>query len=255
MNKNNRRLVIAGNWKMNKNPKNTKDLIDEIIPKVKDAKCLVVICVPFVDLEIAIDCARNSNIKIGAQNCHWEKSGAFTGEISADMLSSMGVNYVIIGHSERRIYFGETDDTVNKRIKAAINSGLNAIVCVGESLKDRKNGITNEVISIQIKNALNSILKEDISKIIIAYEPIWAIGTGKVATASEANEVCKFIRSVISNLYDDEISNSVIIQYGGSMNAKNCYEILKELDIDGGLIGGASLKSTDFCEIVNFSSK
>ena len=240
---------------MNKTPEETKILIDEMIPLVKNANCSVITCVPYVDLHMALEATKGTNIKVGAENCHWEKSGAFTGEISADMLTSMGVKYVIIGHSERRTYFGETDETVNKRLKAAINSGLNVILCVGEYLEQREQGITNEIVSMQTKIALKGISKKELSNIIIAYEPVWAIGTGKTATAEQANEVCKVIRDVISALYDTTCAENIIIQYGGSMNASNADELLSQPDIDGGLIGGASLKSNDFASIVESASR
>ena len=250
-----RNKIIAGNWKMNKTPEETKILIDEMIPLVKNANCSVITCVPYVDLHMALEATKGTNIKVGAENCHWEKSGAFTGEISADMLTSMGVKYVIIGHSERRTYFGETDETVNKRLKAAINSGLNVILCVGEYLEQREQGITNEIVSMQTKIALKGISKKELSNIIIAYEPVWAIGTGKTATAEQANEVCKVIRDVISALYDTTCAENIIIQYGGSMNASNADELLSQPDIDGGLIGGASLKANDFASIVESASR
>ncbi len=240
---------------MNKTPEETKILIDEMIPLVKNANCSVITCVPYVDLHMALEATKGTNIKVGAENCHWEKSGAFTGEISADMLTSMGVKYVIIGHSERRTYFGETDETVNKRLKAAINSGLNVILCVGEYLEQREQGITNEIVSMQTKIALKGISKKELSNIIIAYEPVWAIGTGKTATAEQANEVCKVIRDVISALYDTTCAENIIIQYGGSMNASNADELLSQPDIDGGLIGGASLKANDFASIVESASR
>lgn len=254
MNKENRKSIIAGNWKMNKNPDEAKILIQEIIPLVKDSSCEVILCVPYVDLHNAMDSTQNTNIKIGAENCHWEKSGAYTGEISADMLSAIGVKYVIIGHSERRSYFGETNLTVNKRLKAALNCGLNVILCVGETLEQREHNITAEVVSIQTKIALNGISKYNMENIIIAYEPVWAIGTGKTATAQQANEVCHIIRDVIEDLYDCEVANSTRILYGGSMNSKNAKELLSQYDIDGGLIGGASLKAIDFSEIVKVAN-
>ncbi|MDQ5983486.1 MAG: Triosephosphate isomerase [Eubacteriales bacterium SKADARSKE-1] len=250
MNKLLRTPVIAGNWKMNKNCEETKNLIEEITPLVKKANCKIVLCVPYTDLLPALSVAANTNIKIGAQNCHFEDHGAFTGEISAKMLSSMGVEYVVIGHSERRMYFSETDITVNKKIKAAIKEKLNVILCVGESLEQREQNITFEVISTQLKIAFKDIINEDLEKIIVAYEPIWAIGTGKTATSEQAEEVCYFIREIIKQLYDKKGADSMSILYGGSMNAKNAKELLLQNNIDGGLIGGASLKSADFSEIV-----
>lgn len=247
--------VIAGNWKMNKTPKETKVLISEMIPLVKDAKCDVLICVPYVDLQIALEMTNGTNIKVGAENCHWETSGAYTGEISAQMLASMGVQYVIIGHSERRTYFAETDVTVNRRVRAALDAGLNVIVCVGERLEEREQGITFDLMSMQTKIALQNVTKEEMKRVIIAYEPVWAIGTGKTATADQANEVCAHIRSVVESLYDKATADELIVQYGGSMNAKNADELLAKPDVDGGLIGGASLKPVDFSEIVKSASK
>lgn len=254
MNKNLRKAVIAGNWKMNKTPHETKELVAEIMPLVKDASCDVICCVPFVDICPALKVSEGSNIKIGAQNCHFEDKGAFTGEISADMLKDIGIEYVIIGHSERRTYFGETDETVNKRTKAAISKGLTAIVCVGEYLEQREQGITEDLIAMQVKIALGGISESELKNIIIAYEPIWAIGTGKTATAEQANEVCAMIRKTIECLYSKQAADTLSIQYGGSMNASNAEELLSMPDVDGGLIGGASLKPNDFAEIVKAAS-
>ena len=250
MNKNLRKAIIAGNWKMNKTPAQTTELINEMKPLVKDAGCEVVLCVPYVDIPAAIEAAQGSNIAIGAENVHFEKSGAFTGEISAEMLTELGVEYVIIGHSERRQYFGETDITVNKRTKAAIEAGLTAIVCVGEMLEDREQGITSELVAMQTKIALLGVSAEQMKKVVIAYEPVWAIGTGKTATAEQANEVCAVIRSTLASLYGDDVANATTIQYGGSMNAANADELVAQPDVDGGLIGGASLKAQDFSVIV-----
>jgi triosephosphate isomerase (TIM) len=255
MNKKLRKAVIAGNWKMNKTPAEAKELIAGIIPLVKDADCGVVVCVPYIDLAAAVEATRNTNIKVGAENCHWEKSGAFTGEISADMLTAIGVQYVIIGHSERRTYFGETDITVNKRVRAALDSGLNVILCVGEYLEQREQGITSELVSLQTKIALGGVSKDELKKIIIAYEPVWAIGTGKTATSAQANEVCATIRATVKDLYDASAADALTVQYGGSMNATNANELLDEPDVDGGLIGGASLKPADFAEIVKAASR
>lgn len=255
MNKKLRAAVIAGNWKMNKTRPEAKALVEELKPLVKDADCGVVVCVPFTNLETVLEAAKGSNIKVGAQNCHFEKSGAFTGEVSADMLVEMGVEYVVIGHSERRQYFGETDITVNKRTIAALEAGLNVILCVGEMLEDRELGITEELVAMQTKIALNGVDKADLAKVIIAYEPVWAIGTGKTATAEQANEVCSVIRSTVAKIYDQAAADATTIQYGGSMNAKNAEELLAQPDVDGGLIGGASLKAPDFSVIVNAASK
>ena len=250
MNKALRKVVIAGNWKMNKTPAEAKELIAAIAPLVKDAACDVVACTPFVDLASAQEAAAGTNIQIGAENCHWEKSGAYTGEISAEMLSSMGVNIVIIGHSERRQYFGETDVTVQKRVRAALDASLTVILCVGETLEQREQGITSELVSMQTKIALGGVSEEELKRIIIAYEPVWAIGTGKTATAQQANEVCHTIRECIASVYSQAAADGITIQYGGSMNAGNAAELLAQPDVDGGLIGGASLKPQDFATIV-----
>ncbi len=246
MNKELRKAVIAGNWKMNKTRPEAKTLIEELKPVAEKATCEVVICVPYTNLETAVELTKGTNIKVGAENVHFEKSGAFTGEISADMLTEIGVEYVIIGHSERRQYYGETDETVNKRTKAALAAGLKPIVCVGELLWERECNITEEVIARQIKLDLYDVSAEDVQKTIIAYEPVWAIGTGKTATSEQAEEVCGFIRETLAKLYGKEVADSVTIQYGGSMNPKNAAELLAQPDVDGGLIGGASLKAADF---------
>ena len=255
MNKTLRKAVIAGNWKMNKTPAETTALINEMKPLVANADCGVIVCVPFVDLCAALDAAKGSNISVGAQNCHWEKSGAFTGEISAFTLKEMGVEYVIIGHSERRTYFGDTDVTVNKRVRAALDAGLTVILCVGEYLEQREQGITAELVAMQTKIALGGVSKDELSRIIIAYEPVWAIGTGRTATADQANEVCASIRATVAALYGADAANALTIQYGGSMNAGNAAELLAKPDVDGGLIGGASLKAPDFAKIVEAASK
>ena len=252
MNKDLRKAIIAGNWKMNKTRPEAKELLEAIKPLVANAqgKVEVVACVPFTNLETAVNTTAGSNIKIGAENVHFEKSGAFTGEISADMLTEIGVTYVVIGHSERRQYFGETDETVNKRTKAALAAGLIPIVCVGELLNEREAGITSEIVGKQVKLDLAGLTADEAKKTVIAYEPVWAIGTGKTATADQAEEVCAFIRATIASLYDQAVADAVTIQYGGSMNAKNCAELLAKPNVDGGLIGGASLKADDFNVIV-----
>ena len=244
------KYVIAGNWKMNKTPAEATALIEEIKPLVKDAACDVVVGVPFIDIPAALEATKGSNIGVAAQNCYWEKSGAFTGEIAADMLREMGVKYVILGHSERRTYFGDTDATVAKRVRGAIDAGLTAILCVGEYLEQREQGVTGEVVAMQTKIALGGVSAEEMSRVIIAYEPVWAIGTGRTATAEQANEVCKLIRDVIAGLYSADVADATVIQYGGSMNAGNAAELLAQPDVDGGLIGGASLKAPDFATIV-----
>ena len=255
MNKAVRKAVIAGNWKMNKTPAEAKELITAIAPLVKDAGCDVVACVPYVDIATAIEAAKGTNIKIGAENCHWAVSGAFTGEISAEMLKACGVEYVITGHSERRTYFGDTDVTVQKRTRAALDAGLTVIVCVGEYLEQREQGITDELVAMQTKIALGGVTEEELKRIIIAYEPVWAIGTGKTATAEQANEVCSFIRGVVAKRYNKAVADGMTIQYGGSMNPKNAAELLAQPDVDGGLIGGASLKAADFGVLLEEASK
>ena len=247
MNKNLRQAIIAGNWKMNKTRPEAKALIEELIPFAANAECGVVICVPFTNLETALDLTKGTNICVGAQNCHFAKSGAYTGEISAEM----GVEYVVLGHSERRQYFGETDETVNLRTKAALGAGLKPIVCVGELLWEREANITCEVLAKQIKLDFADISAEDLAKCVIAYEPVWAIGTGKTATSEQAEEACLFIRNTLASLYGEAVANGVTIQYGGSMNAGNAAELLSKTDVDGGLIGGASLKAPDFATIIN----
>lgn len=255
MNKSLRKAVIAGNWKMNKTRTETKGLIDALIPLVGDAGCDVIVCTPFTDLDVALAATKGTNINVGAQNCHWAESGAFTGEISARMLAEMEIPYVIIGHSERRQYFGETDATVAQRIRAALDAGLNVILCVGELLAQREAGITGEICAMQTKVALSVVKPEEMSRMIIAYEPVWAIGTGKTATAEQAGEVCGMIRKVVAGLYDQATADALTIQYGGSMNAGNAAELLAQPDVDGGLIGGAALKAPDFAAIVEAANK
>ncbi len=245
------KYIIAGNWKMNKLPSETYDFVKEVAEATKGAECEVVCCTPYVCLAPAIEAAKGTHVKIGAENLHFEDKGAFTGEVSADMLKDMGVTYVIIGHSERREYFAETDETVNKKIIKALEKGLIPIVCCGESLEQREAGITMDWITIQIKKAFANVSADDAKKVVIAYEPIWAIGTGKTATDDQAEEVCGAIRNVLAGLYDEETAKTVTIQYGGSMNAKNCAGLLAKPNIDGGLIGGASLKSADFAVITS----
>ena len=251
MNKAKRSAVIAGNWKMNMTPAETTDFMKALAPKVADVKeAKVVLCVPFVDIAAAVEATKGTNIEIGAENVHMEEKGAYTGEISGKMLASCGVGYVIVGHSELRQYFGETDATVNGRAKAGLANGLKVIVCVGETLTEREQGVTFETVARQTKIALLGISAEDMKNIIIAYEPVWAIGTGKTATAEQAEEVCAYIRSVVASLYGAEVAEATTVQYGGSMNAKNAAELLAMENIDGGLIGGASLKPDDFTVIV-----
>ena len=246
-----RKKVIAGNWKMNMLPNEAISMITELAPKVKDTKNESILCVPYTDLFYALLTAQNTNIKIGAQNMHWKEKGAYTGEISGQMLKSIGVEYVIIGHSERRQYFAETDETVNLQVKSALENNLKPIICVGETLEQREHGETEKIIESQIKLALKDLTKEQIRAIIIAYEPVWAIGTGKTATPEEANNVIKYIRKQIKELYNEEIAENIIIQYGGSVKASNAEELFNMSDIDGALVGGASLNCKEFSEIVN----
>ncbi len=255
MNKALRKADIAGNWKMNKTPAETKALINEMKPLVAGADCDVVLCVPYIDVFAAMEAAEGSNIRIGVENCHWAESGAFTGEVSAKMLKEIGVPYVIIGHSERRQYFGETDVTVQQRTRAALDAGLTVILCVGEYLEQRQQGVTMEVVRMQTKIALGGVSEAELDNIIIAYEPVWAIGTGMTATAEQANEVNHAIRECVAELYGKAAADKLVVQYGGSMNAKNADELLAQEDVDGGLIGGASLKAEDFSIIVKAASK
>ena len=247
-----RRKVIAGNWKMNKLPNEAMEFISELAPLVKDSESEVVICVPYTDLFYALLSAQETNIKIGAQNMHWEESGAYTGEVSGQMLKSIGVEYVIIGHSERRQYFAETDETVNKKIKSALAVDLKPIICVGETLEQRESGITEQIITSQVEKAFEGIASSDLDKIIVAYEPIWAIGTGKTATKEDANATIMQIRKKLAEIYGQNEANGVIIQYGGSVKSSNAKELFEMSDIDGGLVGGASLKAEEFSKIVNF---
>ncbi len=247
-----RKKVIAGNWKMNMLPNEAIAFIESITPLIKNTKYEVVLCVPYTDLFYSLLTAQGTNIKIGAQNMHWEEKGAYTGEVSGKMLKSIGVEYVIIGHSERRQYFDETDETVNKKIKAAFENGLKPIVCVGESLEQKESGKTEEIITTQTQKALEGLTKEQIKDTIIAYEPIWAIGTGKTATSNDANNSIKAIRNKIKQIYGSEVSEQVIIQYGGSVKPSNAKELFETSDIDGALIGGASLKVEDFEKIINY---
>jgi len=243
--------VIAGNWKMNLLPAEATALVNELKPLCKDANCDVVLCVPYLNLPAVLSAVAGSNLKVGAQNCHWAESGAFTGEVSANMLKEIGVGYVIVGHSERRTLFGDTNETVRDRTRAGLNAGLSVILCVGEVLQERQQGITYEVVRMQTKIALEGVSAAELGRVIIAYEPVWAIGTGLTATAAQANEANKWIRDCVAELYCQATADAVIVQYGGSMNAGNAAELLAQPDVDGGLIGGASLKAADFAAIVN----
>ncbi len=247
-----RRKVIAGNWKMNMLPNEAINFIQELTPLVKDTKNDVILCVPYTDLFYALLHVQDTNIKIGAQNMHWEEKGAYTGEVSAQMLKSIGVEYVIIGHSERRQYFNETDETVNKKIKSALLHGLKPIVCVGETLEQREAGETEKIVTNQIAKAFEGIASENLENIIVAYEPIWAIGTGKTATKEDANNTIMQIRKKLAEIYGQNEAEGVIIQYGGSVKSSNAKELFEMSDIDGGLVGGASLKAEEFSKIVKF---
>ena len=247
-----RKPIIAGNWKMNMTPDEAKALVTELIPLVKDAKAEVVVCPPYVDLGVVQPLIAGTNIKLGSQSIHWAAKGAFTGEVSADMLKAFGVSYAIIGHSERRQYFGETDESVNARAKAAIAAGITPIICVGESLNQREANETDAFVSGQTVAALKDISAADVEKLVIAYEPIWAIGTGKTATNEQANETVGVVRAAVASVYGKETAEKVRIQYGGSMNPKNATELMAMPEIDGGLIGGASLKAEDFSKVVNY---
>ncbi len=247
-----RKKIIAGNWKMNKLPNEAIDFIDKLIPLVKNTENELVLCVPYTDLFYSLLTAQKTNIKIGAQNMHFEEKGAYTGEVAPSMLKSIGVEYVIIGHSERRQYFNETDESVNKKVKAAFLNSLKPIVCVGETLEQREKGKTEEIITTQTTLALEGLTPEQVKNVIIAYEPIWAIGTGKTATSEDANNSIKAIRDKICQIYGQNVSESVIIQYGGSVKSTNCKELFTMPDIDGGLVGGASLDPEEFAKIVNY---
>ena len=246
-----RKPIIAGNWKMNKTPEEAKQLVTELIPLVKDAKCDVVVCTPAVCFAAVAPVIAGTNVKLGAQNVHFEAKGAFTGELSADMLKASGVEYVIIGHSERRQYFGETDQTVNQRVLAAVKAGLKVILCVGEMKDVREAGATDGLVDYQTIMALNGLTPEQVADVVIAYEPVWAIGTGLTATDEQANETIGVIRTAVARKYGQDVADRMRIQYGGSMNPKNVKGLMAQPEIDGGLIGGASLKAPDFSLVVN----
>lgn len=248
-----RKPIIAGNWKMNNTNADAEKLLNELIPLVKDVtRADVVVCVPFTDIARAAVLCKGTVVKVGAQNVAWADKGAFTGEISADMLKEAGAEYVILGHSERRQYFGETDDSVNKRLLQALRHGLVPIVCVGETLSEREGGTTEAVLAKQIEGAFQNVTADEIPGIVIAYEPVWAIGTGKTATSGQAEETVRFIRGEIKKLFGIMAAETVRIQYGGSMNPANAAELMAQPDIDGGLIGGASLKAEDFTKVVKY---
>ena len=246
-----RKPIIAGNWKMHKTIKEALEFVNEIKDKVNSDKVEAVICAPFTLLKDLKEATKGTNIKIGAQNMHFEEKGAFTGEVSPLMLKEIDMDYVVIGHSERRQYFNETDETVNKKVLKALEGGIDPILCVGETLEQREAGKTKDVCKVQVEKALENVLKDDLAKVVVAYEPIWAIGTGKTATAEDANDVISYIREVIKGLYG-ELANEVRIQYGGSVKPSNVAEIMGQSDIDGALVGGASLASNDYLDLVNF---
>ena len=252
MNPNKRRTVIAGNWKMNFTPAEATAFINEVKPLVAGKNgCDIIFCAPYVTIAAAQEAAKGSDIKIGAENVHFAEKGAYTGEVSAKMLTACGVEYVIIGHSERRQYFAETDETVNKRVKAALAAGMTVILCLGEVKEQRLAGITREVVSMQTKLDLAGVSAEEMKRVIIAYEPVWAIGTGLTATPDQADETCGQIREALKELYGEEVAEATTIQYGGSMNEKNAAELLRKPNVDGGLIGGASLVAEKFRAIVD----
>ena len=256
MNRRYRKTVIAGNWKMNMTASETKQFAEELKKIMPRAKwCETLICVPSCNITTAMKAFKDLRVSVGAENLHYEKSGAYTGEVSAAMLKDLGVKHVIIGHSERRQYFCETDQIVNKKVHAALNAGISPIICVGESLEQRETGVTENLIALQVKSALYGVPADKLRRCIIAYEPIWAIGTGKTATAEQAGEVCSYIRAIIRELYGARVARSVTIQYGGSMNPSNAAELLAQPDIDGGLIGGASLKPEQFVAIINAANQ
>ena len=249
-----RKVIIAGNWKMNKTAAEGRALVEALKPLVADvcpSKADIVVCPPFTTIAAVVEAVRGSNIKVGAQNVHWAESGAFTGEISAAMLKELGIDYVIIGHSERRQYFGETDATVNSRVKAALAAGLLPIICVGELLEEREGGRTEQVLSAQLEGGLAGLTGEDMRKIVIAYEPVWAIGTGKTATPEMAELTHNFIRCTLNDMFGKEIGEGVRIQYGGSMKPENAKELVAQRNIDGGLIGGAALKAESFSALIH----
>ena len=248
-----RKPIIAGNWKMNKTPAEAKELVTALVETVKDADCDVVVCVPATNFAAVKEAAEGTNIKLGAQNVHFAASGAYTGELSADMLKACGVEYVVIGHSERRQYFGETDKTVNLRTKAAVAAGLIPIICVGEMKDEREAGYTDILVEYQTLMALHGLTEDEIKNVVIAYEPVWAIGTGLTATDEQANETIGVIRKAIERKYGKEVADTVRIQYGGSMNPKNVKGLMAQPEIDGGLIGGASLKAPDFTAVVMYN--
>ena len=247
-----RKPIIAGNWKMNKTPEEAAQLVRDLVPLVKDAKCDVVVCTPAVCFAAVKPIIEGTNVKLGAQNVHFKASGAYTGELSADMLKASGCEYVIIGHSERRQYFGETDKTVNLRATAAVKAGLKAIICVGEMQDERVDGYTDIIVTYQTQMALKGLTAEELDNVVIAYEPVWAIGAGLTATDEQANETIGVIRKAVAAKYGDEVAQKLRIQYGGSMKGSNVKGLMAQPEIDGGLIGGASLKAADFAQVVNF---
>ena len=246
-----RKPIIAGNWKMHKTIAEAVEFVEEIKGKVNNTDVEAVICAPFTLLKDLKEATKGTDIKIGAQNRHYADNGAFTGEVSAPMLNELNIDYVVLGHSERRQYFNETNETVNKKVLKALEAGIDPILCIGETLEEREAGNTKDVCKVQVEKALENVSKEDLAKVVIAYEPVWAIGTGKTATSEDANDVIAYIREVVANLYG-ELANEVRIQYGGSVKPSNVAEIMNQSDIDGALVGGASLEANDYVELVNF---
>lgn len=246
-----RKPIIAGNWKMHKTIAEALEFVNDVKDRVNNDSVEAVICAPFTLLKDLKEATKGTNIKIGAQNMHFEEKGAFTGEISPLMLKELDMDYVVIGHSERRQYFNETNETVNKKVLKALEVGIDPILCVGETLEEREAGNTKDVCKVQVEKALENVSKEDLAKVVIAYEPVWAIGTGKTATSEDANDVIAYIREVVANLYK-ELANEVRIQYGGSVKPSNVAEIMNQSDIDGALVGGASLEANDYVKLVNF---
>lgn len=250
-----RKPIIAGNWKMNKTPEEARELVSALVPAVKDADCDVVVCVPATDFAAVREAAGSGNVKLGAQNVHFARSGAYTGELSAEMLRACGVEYVVIGHSERRQYFGETDKTVNLRVRAAVEAGLIPIICVGELKDERESGYTDIIVEYQTLMALHGLSADEVKNVVVAYEPVWAIGTGLTATDEQANETIGVIRGAIARRYGQDAGDAVRIQYGGSMNPKNVKGLMAQPEIDGGLIGGASLKAPDFASVALYNKE
>lgn len=250
-----RKIIVAGNWKMNKTRKETEEFFKELVPLVENATAEIVVGVPFTSLETAVRETNNTNIKIAAQNMNHKESGAYTGEISPLMLKDLGVKYVILGHSERREYYKESNEFINEKVLSALNHNLKPILCFGETLEERESNVTEKVVEEQLREGLKNVTSEDMLNVVLAYEPVWAIGTGKTATAAQAQEVHKFVRNLLTEMFGEEVSKEVTVQYGGSMKPENAFELMSEEDIDGGLIGGAALQADSFSKLVEAGSK